>query len=69
MKLVIVESSMIHAIGYDQKEHILKIVFNNGRSYCYEDVPLEEYKGLLKTESKGHYFLEHIRDVYACRLV
>lgn len=64
MELVTVESSMIHAIGYDKDKRILEIVFNTGRTYQYADVPPEEYEGLLNAESKGRYFLAHIRDVY-----
>jgi hypothetical protein len=56
MQLVTVESSMIHAVGYDKDKRILEIVFNTGRTYQYADVPPEEYEGLLKAESKGRYF-------------
>lgn len=65
MQLVPVESSMIHAVGYDKEKHILEIVFNTGRTYQYADVPPEEYEGLLNAESKGRYFLANIRDVFA----
>ncbi len=67
MELVTVESSMIHAIGYDKNKRILEIVFNTGSTYQYSDVPLEEYQGLLNAESKGRYFLANIRDVYTYR--
>ena len=36
MKLVIVDSSMIHAMGYDRKTRLLEVVFNTGQTYCYE---------------------------------
>jgi len=65
MQLVTVESSMIHAVGYDAEERVLEIVFNTGRTYQYFDVPPEEYEGLLNADSKGRYFLANIRDVYA----
>jgi hypothetical protein len=64
MQLITVESSMIHAIGYDPDKRILEIVFNTGRTYQYADVPPEEYEGLLNAESKGRYFLANIRDEY-----
>lgn len=69
MQLVTVESSMIHAIGYDEEKRLLEIVFNSGRTYQYEDVPPEVYQGLLNAESKGRYFLGHIRDRYSYRRV
>ncbi len=65
MQLVTVESSMIHAVGYDAERRILEVVFNTGRTYQYFDVPPEEYEGLLNADSKGRYFLANIRDVYA----
>jgi len=43
MELVTVESSMIHAIGYDKQKRILEIVFNTGRTYQYLDVPPKEH--------------------------
>jgi hypothetical protein len=65
MELITVESSMIHAVGYDPEKHILEVVFNTGRTYQYADVPPEVYEGLFKAESKGRYFLANIRDVYS----
>ena len=43
-KLTPVESSMIQAVGYDAKTHTLEVLFNSGRTYCYEDVPPKVYK-------------------------
>ena len=64
MKLITVESSMIHAVGYDEKTQTLEVVFNSGRIYRYEDVPPEEYEGLMDAESKGRYMRANIIDVY-----
>ena len=64
MQLTAVESSMIHAIGYDKEKRILEVVFNTGRTYQYADVPYEVFVGFLNAESKGRYFLANIRDVY-----
>ena len=63
--LVTVESSMIHAVGYDAEKRIVEIVFNTGRTYQYGGVPPEVFEGLLKAESKGRYFLANIKDAYA----
>jgi hypothetical protein len=64
MKLTTVDSSMIYAVGYDSKKRILEVVFNSGRTYCYEGVPPKIYKGLMAAESKGRYMLSEIIDVY-----
>lgn len=64
MKLTTVESSMIHAVGYDSKTRVLEVVFNSGRTYCYEGVPPKVYKELMAAESKGRYMRDVIIDEY-----
>jgi len=65
--LIPVESSMVHAVGYDPQTRRLEVVFTSGRVYCYEDVPPEVFQGLLEAESKGHYMRAHVIDVYPYR--
>ncbi len=65
--LTVVESSMIHAVGYDEQTRRLEVVFNTGHIYCYEDVPRETFEGLLAADSKGSYMRSHVMDVYNYR--
>jgi len=65
MQLITVESSMIHAVGYDDEARELEVVFSNGGIYRYLDVDEEEYEGLLDAESKGRYMHARIIGVYA----
>ena len=64
MQLTTVESSMIHAVGYDPETQTLEVVFNSGQTYCYEDVPPDECEGLMAAESKGGYMRANIIDMY-----
>ncbi len=64
MQLETVESSAIHAIGYDPGLRILEVIFNSGRIYQFTDVPPDQFTALREAESKGRYFSEHIRDTY-----
>ena len=64
MKLIEIESSMIQAVGYDEKLKELEVVFNSGNVYRYAQVPKKEYEGLLKADSKGQYMRANIIDVY-----
>lgn len=64
MKLIEIESSMIQAVGYDEKLKELEVVFNSGNVYRYTQVPKKEYEGLLKADSKGQYMRANIIDVY-----
>ena len=64
MELVTVDSSMIHAVGYDSDTEELEVIFNSGRIYRYTGVPREEYENLLASRSKGQYMRANIIDVY-----
>ena len=64
MKLTTVESSMIHAVGYDRKTRTLEVIFNSGQTYVYEEVPPKVYKELMEAESKGRYMRDAIIDCY-----
>ncbi len=64
MELKEVESSMIHAVGYDPETRTLKVVFRSGSIYRYSNVPPEVYEGLMKAESKGRYMRANVIDVY-----
>ena len=55
MKLVTVDSSMIHAVGFDEQTSELEVVFASGKIYHYTNVPKAVYKQLLSTESKGSF--------------
>lgn len=59
-----VESSMLRSAGYDPERSILELEFNNGRIYRYFGVPREVFEELLIAESRGHYFLDQIDDLY-----
>jgi len=66
MKLKVVESSMIQAVGYNAKTRELEVVFNSGRTYLYEGVPPKIYKELMAAESKGRFMRAEIIDCYPC---
>lgn len=62
--LTAVDSSVIAAVGYDEKTKVLYILYNNGKTYEYYDVPLEISTGLMAAESKGKYLNEKVLDIY-----
>ena len=64
MTLETVDSSMIHAAGYDEDERELEVIFKNGGVYRYENVDKGEYEGLMAADSKGGYMRAHIIDMY-----
>lgn len=60
-----VDSSNIVSIGYDTDNQLLEIEFKTKRTYRYSSVPPHVYAGLMKSQSHGKYFLDHIQGAYA----
>ena len=60
-----VQSSSIKSVGFDRHHHTLVIEFLHGGTYEYAEVPEHVFHELLHAESKGRYFLEHIRDNFS----
>jgi len=55
IKLNEVESSMISAIGYDEKQQHLYVQFKTGDIYRYKEVPIGIYQKLSVAPSKGQF--------------
>jgi hypothetical protein len=60
MQQMLVISSMIRSVGYDERHSLLEIEFTSGNIYRYQAVPKEVYRGLMSSGSKGRYFEEQI---------
>ncbi|MCP5537207.1 MAG: KTSC domain-containing protein [Akkermansiaceae bacterium] len=50
-----VDSSMIYAIGYDEKNQILEAVFTRGGIWEYHNFPKEAYQSLIDSDSIGSH--------------
>lgn len=57
-----VESKMFIAVAYDEGKQILYLRFRSGDVYRYFGFPPAEYQAFLDAESRGRFFLAHIRD-------
>jgi KTSC domain len=61
-----VDSSLIRSVGYDLFNSILEIEFAEpNRIYEFFDVPYSVYSELMEAESRGSYFNDDIKDLYA----
>jgi len=61
----LVSSSAIDRIEYDPSRRLLSIWFREtGGPYAYYEVPPQVFDELLRADSKGAYFSDHIRDRY-----
>jgi len=64
MQLVTVDSSMIHAVGYDKETQELEVVYTSGKIWRYTNVPEQIYQQLLAAESKGSFMRSCIIGMY-----
>ena len=62
-----VTSEAIAQIEYDPPTRTLFVRFTSGEWYGYVDVPPSEYAAFEAAESKGRFFQDRIRDLYAYR--
>ena len=64
MILVPTVSSAIYALGYDDEQHTLDVIFFRSGVYRYLDVPREVYDQWLAAESKGRFLRQNIVHQY-----
>ena len=65
MARVPLESSVLAAAQYFPELQALDIVFLSGEIYRYSGVPLPLYRELLEADSKGTFFIVHIRNQFS----
>lgn len=56
------ESKMLASAAYDADKRILYLRFRSGDVYRYFEFQSAEYQAFLDAESRGRFFLAHIRD-------
>ena len=56
------ESKMFTSVAHDPDKQILYLRFQSGDVYRYFEFPDDNYLTFLSAESKGRFFLAHIRD-------
>jgi hypothetical protein len=57
------ESKMLASVAYDTQNHILYLRFRKtGDVYRYFEFPAADYQAFLDAQSRGRFFLTHIRD-------
>jgi hypothetical protein len=59
-----VESTSLSSVNYYPAMQMLEVEFQSGSVYVYFDVPPNEYMALLRADSMGRYFVQHIRNEY-----
>jgi hypothetical protein len=62
MARVALQSTSLNAATYRDRSAVLELEFGSGAIYRYAGVPEQVYRELLKAESKGRHFHQHIRN-------
>lgn len=59
-----VQSSTIEEIGYNAKDLIMTVVFKNGATYDYQEVPSHVYEAVMESESVGKALNSEVKGNY-----
>jgi hypothetical protein len=65
MTRVDLKSTSLNAATYQEHSGFLDLELRSGAIYRYLGVPATTYEELLRAESKGRYFNQHIRNRFA----
>ena len=57
-----VESKMFTSVAYDEEKQVLYLRFQSGDVYRYFGFQSPDFRAFLSAESRGRFFLAHIRD-------
>ena len=60
IKMYKIASSNITALGYDENNKVLRVIFKNNSSYIYTNVEPEVRQIIINSESKGKSLNENI---------
>jgi hypothetical protein len=60
----LVDSTLLHSIGYNSQTNSLFVKFLKGGLYRYEKVPYEVYDDFQNAPSAGKFFLTKIKNHY-----
>jgi hypothetical protein len=59
-----IESKMFTSVAYEPDKQILYLRFQSGDVYRYFEFPAADHQAFLDSESRGRFFLAHIRDQF-----
>ena len=65
MRVVIVDSTTLSTVAYDEARDLLLLEFCSRAIYLYFGVPATVHQGLLAAPSRGRYFNQTIRGQFS----
>ena len=64
-----VSSSSIRSIGYDERDRVLEVEFNDGRINQYSGVSAEVHRRLISAPSIVSYFRDNVEESFPAKRV
>ncbi len=64
METILVTSTQITQIGYNPEKQTLRIWFNSGHTYDYQQIPQHIYTSFKQSPSKGQFFSTNIKKIF-----
>jgi hypothetical protein len=64
MNWILVDSSTISRMSYDETRKVLSIEFKNGSRYEYYDLPAAVFQQMKAAGSKGQFLSANIKGLY-----
>jgi len=64
-----VSSSSIRSIGYDERNRVLEMEFNDGRITRYSGVSAEVHRRLISAPSIVSYFRDNVEESFTAKRV
>lgn len=69
VKMFLVYSSNVFAVGYDASEEELYVLYKSGGLYAYKNVAMLNFFAIFIKESVGNYIAKEIKPKYPARKV
>jgi hypothetical protein len=69
MNLILVDSSNVVSIGYDELSSVLEVHFHNESACQYSGVPQSVFTDFLNAPSKGQFLHYNIKGRYSYRRI
>ena len=64
-----VSSSSIRSIGYDERNRVLEVEFNDGRVNQYAGVSAEVHRRLMSAPSVVSYFRDNVEESFSAKRI
>ena len=64
-----VNSSSIRSVGYDERNRVLEVEFNDGRVNQYSGVSAEAHRRLISAPSIVSYFRDKVEESFTAKRV